>query len=89
MVARARHGLRGTPAARVSDERLGFDNVPEVYDRARPSYPDALFDDLLAYLDAPAPIRAVEIGAIGFGVLAAARWAWRRRQRGNGQQNLN
>jgi hypothetical protein len=26
-------------------------------------------------------VRAAEIGAIGFGVLAAARWVWRRRQR--------
>ena len=25
-------------------------------------------------------VRAAEIGAIGLGVLAAARWAWRRRQ---------
>ena len=28
-----------------------FDWDPENYDRARPSYPDALFDDLWAYLD--------------------------------------
>ena len=27
----------------------------------------------------PRVVRAVEIGAIGLGVLAAARWAWRRR----------
>jgi len=48
----------------VADERRGFDNVPEIYDRARPSYPAALFDDLLAYLDAPPGqlVRAVEIG---------------------------
>jgi hypothetical protein len=32
----------------------------------------------------PRVVRAVEIGALGFGVLAAARWAWRRRQRRNG-----
>jgi acyl transferase domain-containing protein len=35
----------------------------------------------------PRVVRAVEIGAIGLGVLAAARWAWRRRQRENVQQN--
>ena len=48
----------------VREERIGFDNVPEVYDRARPSYPDALFDDMLAYLGAPegARLRALEIG---------------------------
>ena len=27
----------------------------------------------------PRVVRAVEIGAIGLGVLAAARWAWRKR----------
>jgi hypothetical protein len=27
-------------------------------------------------------VRAAEIGAIGLGMLAAARWAWRRRQQG-------
>ncbi|MEX2159308.1 MAG: class I SAM-dependent methyltransferase [Dehalococcoidia bacterium] len=48
----------------MSEERLGFDNVPEIYDRARPSYPAALFEDLLTYLDAPPGqvVRAVEIG---------------------------
>jgi hypothetical protein len=28
----------------------------------------------------PRVVRAVEIGAIGLGVLAAARWAWRSRR---------
>jgi acyl transferase domain-containing protein len=28
----------------------------------------------------PRVVRAVEIGAIGIGVLAAARWAWRQRR---------
>jgi len=32
------------------DPRLSFDEVPEVYDRSRPEYPDAAFVDLLAYL---------------------------------------
>ena len=36
----------------------------------------------------PRVVRAVEIGAIGLGVLAAARWAWRRRsQRDDIKQN--
>jgi acyl transferase domain-containing protein len=30
----------------------------------------------------PRVVRAVEIGAMGLGVLAAARWAWRRRRHG-------
>jgi SAM-dependent methyltransferase len=48
----------------VREERLGFDNVPEIYDRARPSYPDPLFDDLLDYAGAPSSgaLRALEIG---------------------------
>ena len=32
------------------DKRLTFDEVAEVYDRARPSYPDELFNDLFSYL---------------------------------------
>jgi hypothetical protein len=32
----------------------------------------------------PRVVRVVEIGAIGLGVLAAARWAWRRRRHGTG-----
>ncbi|HEY2332172.1 MAG TPA: hypothetical protein VGH94_09625, partial [Acidimicrobiales bacterium] len=35
----------------ASDRRhLGgvFDEVPDLYDRVRPAYPDALFDDLVA-----------------------------------------
>jgi len=33
--------------------RATFDEVPELYDRARPTYPDALFDDLVALLPGP------------------------------------
>jgi SAM-dependent methyltransferase len=32
------------------DKRLTFDEVAEIYDRARPSYPDELFNDLFSYL---------------------------------------
>jgi SAM-dependent methyltransferase len=39
--------------------RTVFDEVPELYDRARPTYPDALFDDLVALLPGP---RLLEIG---------------------------
>jgi SAM-dependent methyltransferase len=42
-----------------------FDWDPENYDRARPSYPDALFDDLWAYLDEGArahPATTIEVG---------------------------
>jgi SAM-dependent methyltransferase len=41
-----------------------FDWDPENYDRARPTYPDALFDDLWAYLDEAARAQpvVVEVG---------------------------
>ena len=40
--------------------RLGFDAVPEIYDRIRPTYPSALFDELFALL--PPEPRIVEVG---------------------------
>jgi SAM-dependent methyltransferase len=47
-----------------TEERLGFDNVPEIYDRVRPSYPEPLFDDLFEYIGvAPAQASILEIGA--------------------------
>ncbi len=44
-----------------ADDGLGFDNVPEIYDRVRPTYPPELFDELFAYLR-DGDLRAVEIG---------------------------
>ena len=43
---------------------LGFDNVPEIYDRVRPTYPPELFDAVLSYLGTARErgLRAVEIG---------------------------
>jgi SAM-dependent methyltransferase len=47
-----------------SEERLAFDQVPETYDRVRPSYPEPLFDDLFAYVGvAPERANILEIGA--------------------------
>ncbi len=47
-------------------ERVAFDNVPELYDRVRPGYPPALFDEMWRYLsegiDTAEP-HIVEIGA--------------------------
>ena len=40
--------------------RLGFDAVPEIYDRIRPRYPSALYDELFALL--PPEPRIVEVG---------------------------
>jgi SAM-dependent methyltransferase len=49
----------------VSDRhrlRETFEQVPELYDRARPSYPDELFDDLTALAGLRAGDRIVELG---------------------------
>src|SRR2546429_4736965 len=48
--------------------RSTFEEIPELYDRARPAYPDALFDDLLRL--APGP-RLLEVGC-GTGKATAA-----------------
>ena len=45
-----------------ADDGLGFDNVPEIYDRVRPAYPPELFVELCSYLTRGSGLRAVEIG---------------------------
>jgi SAM-dependent methyltransferase len=42
--------------------RATFEEVPELYDRARPLYPRELFDDLVAYAGLAAGSRVLEIG---------------------------
>jgi len=42
--------------------RVLFDATAELYERARPGYPAALFDDLVALSEAPARGRVLEIG---------------------------
>ena len=42
--------------------RVTFDRAAELYDRARPSYPDELFDDLVRVTGVRAGDRVVEIG---------------------------
>jgi ubiquinone/menaquinone biosynthesis C-methylase UbiE len=42
--------------------RTTFEQVPELYDRARPNYPSEVFDDLAALAELRAPARIVEIG---------------------------
>ncbi len=39
-----------------------FDEVAEIYDRARPSYPEQLFDDLVALADLQPGESLLEIG---------------------------
>ncbi len=42
--------------------RLTFEEVPELYDRVRPTYPPALFDELVSLARIPAGGRILEIG---------------------------
>jgi SAM-dependent methyltransferase len=42
--------------------RTTFEEVPELYDRARPTYPDELFDDLAALAGLGEGARVLEIG---------------------------
>jgi trans-aconitate methyltransferase len=44
------------------DLRATFEEVAELYDRARPSYPEQLFHDLVAVAELPKAARIVEIG---------------------------
>jgi SAM-dependent methyltransferase len=45
---------------KTTEPALAFDAVPEIYDRIRPTYPDALFDELFSNFDAP--LRILESG---------------------------
>ena len=42
--------------------RETFEEAPELYDRARPSYPEEVFDDLVAFAALPPGGRILEIG---------------------------
>jgi len=42
--------------------RTTFEEIPELYDRARPLYPEPIFDDLAALARLPEAARIVEIG---------------------------
>jgi protein-L-isoaspartate O-methyltransferase len=45
------------------ERRLVFGEVADLYDRARPSYPPALIDELIEYAALAPPARILEIGA--------------------------
>jgi SAM-dependent methyltransferase len=45
------------------ERRTAFGEVAELYDRARPSYPDELVDDVVSLLPADARRRALDVGA--------------------------
>jgi SAM-dependent methyltransferase len=49
------------------DRRLAFDRDPISYDRGRPSYPDAAFDDLFAFARSAAPTTALAVLEVGPG----------------------
>jgi SAM-dependent methyltransferase len=58
--------------------RATFDAVAELYDRARPGYPDALFDDVVALSGIPPGGRLLEIGCgTGQATLPFARRGFR------------
>jgi SAM-dependent methyltransferase len=44
------------------ERRITFDRVAELYDRVRPTYPDALFDDLVDLGDLHPGSRVLEVG---------------------------
>lgn len=57
--------------------RTTFDAAAELYDRARPGYPQAVFDDLAALADLP--LDSAELDRSGrFGPAAFRRYEWDR-----------
>ncbi len=60
-------------AGSTGDRRLSFDNVAGIYDRARPSYPDAVYDEIFAYLQQPSPARRPAVVEIGPGTGQATK----------------
>lgn len=46
----------------TTEQRFIFDEVSELYDRSRPRYPDALFDDLVSLSGIPPGGRILEVG---------------------------
>jgi trans-aconitate methyltransferase len=60
------------------DLKTTFEQVPELYDRARPNYPPQVFDDLVALARLPEAARIVEIGCgTGQGTLPLAERGFR------------
>jgi SAM-dependent methyltransferase len=59
----------------TEQRRTSFDAAAQLYDDARPDYPEAMVDAVQAYAQLPEAARALEIGA-GTGQ-ATAQFAWR------------
>jgi len=51
------------PARFRDEQRLAFGRVAKLYDRVRPSYPDAVIDAVLAFAGLRPGARILEIGA--------------------------
>jgi SAM-dependent methyltransferase len=47
----------------VNEQRLAFGRVAELYDRVRPSYPEAVVDAVMDFAALTAPARILEVGA--------------------------
>ena len=47
----------------MTRQRTAFEEVPELYERARPTYPEEVFDDLVALAELGEGARIVEIGS--------------------------
>ncbi len=57
------HGSSAEPARdRAAERARSFGAVADVYDRARPSYPDEALDWLLPAARADRPLRVVDLG---------------------------
>jgi SAM-dependent methyltransferase len=54
--------IDAVPDMRRNVLRTTFEQVPELYDRARPQYPPQIFDDLVELAELPAKARIAEIG---------------------------
>jgi len=55
------------------EERLAFDEVPEIYDRVRPTYPGQAFDDMFSYLETELSVAEAAVLEIGPGTGKATR----------------
>ena len=59
---RMAHLTRQFDQANPMEQRFTFDQVADVYGKARPAYPDALVDDVVSYADLKVNDRIFEVG---------------------------
>jgi SAM-dependent methyltransferase len=63
------------------EERLAFDEVPEIYDRVRPAYPPQAFDDMFSYLGERRSVAGPLVLEIGPGTGKATKSLLERAER--------